>query len=74
MRIIKNTALNAAQLYKLLGNGNTVYYKRLGCVQVDKHSLLTNPASDSTTVYTDDGSDYDVAILEIHGVIDFDLN
>lgn len=74
MKAIKNTALNAAQLYKLLGNSNTVYYNRLGYVQVNKHSLLMNPAGDSVTVYTQDGSDYDVYINEIKGIIDFDLN
>jgi hypothetical protein len=74
MRIIKNTAVNAAELYKLLTNSNTVYYTRLGMVQVNKYYLLTNPASDSVTVYTHDGSDYDIYIKEIKGVIDFSPN
>ena len=74
MRLIKNTALNAAELYKLLGNNNTVYYKRLGMVQVNKLELLENPASNVVVVYTHDGSDYSIFINDIVEVFDFDLN
>jgi hypothetical protein len=74
MRLIKNTATNAAELYKLLAGSNTVYYKRLGMVQIDKLELLTNPASDGATVYTRDGSDYGIYISEIAEVVEFDLN
>ena len=71
MRIIPNNALNAAELYKLLGNSKTVYYNRLGPVQINKFDLLTNPASDSVTVYTQDGSDYEIYINEIRGIVDY---
>jgi hypothetical protein len=74
MRLIKNTATNAAELYKLLGNNNTVYYKRLGMVQVNKLKLLINPADDGVVVYTHDGSDYEIYIKEISEVIDLNLN
>jgi hypothetical protein len=74
MRLIKNTATNAAELYKLLGNNKTVYYKRLGMVHVNKFDLLTNPANDGVVVYTRDGSDYEIYIKEIAGVIDLNLN
>jgi len=74
MRLIKNTATNAAELYKLLGNNNTVYYKRLGMVHVNRFDLLTNPASDGVVVYTHDGSDYEIYINEIVEVVEFDLN
>ena len=74
MRLIKNTASNAAELYKLLGNNNTVYYKRLGMVQVNKLELLENPASGAVVVYTHDGSDYSIFIQDIVEVFDFDLN
>ena len=74
MRLIKNTATNAAELYKLLGNGNTVYSKRLGPVQINKLSLLTNPACDYVTVYTQDGSDYDEYIDELKAIVEFNLN
>lgn len=74
MRLIKNTASNAAELYKLLGNNNTVYYKRLGMVQVNKLELLENPASNIVVVYTHDGSDYSIFIQDIVEVFEFDLN
>lgn len=74
MRLIKNTAKNAAELYKLLAGSNTVYYKRLGMVQINKFDLLLNPAADYATVYTHDGSDYDVYIDEIKEIVEFDLN
>ena len=74
MKLIKNTASNAAELYKLLAGSNTVYYQRLGMVQINKLSLLTNPAADYATVYTHDGSDYDVYIDEIKEIVEFDLN
>jgi hypothetical protein len=74
MRLIKNTATNAAELYKLLAGNNTVYYRRLGMVQINRRELLTNPASDGAIVYTRDGSDYEVYIKDITEVIEFDLN
>jgi hypothetical protein len=74
MRLIKNTATNAAELYKLLGNNNTVYYKRLGMVHVNKKELLCNPASDGVVVYTHDGSDYEIYINEVIEIVEFDLN
>jgi len=74
MRLIKNTALNAAELYKLLKAGNTVYHKRLGPVQVNKLELLTNPASDAVTVYTRDGSDYESFIESIDMILDYEPN
>jgi len=74
MRLIKNTATNAAELYKLLAGSNTVYYKRLGMVQINKLELLTNPASNGVIVYTRDGSDYEIYISDIADVLEFDLN
>ena len=74
MRLIKNTAKNAAELYKLLSGSNTVYYKRLGMVSINKYELLLNPAADYATVYTKDGSDYGIYIDEIKGIVEFDLN
>jgi hypothetical protein len=74
MRLIKNTASNAAELYKLLAGSNTVYYQRLGMVQINKLTLLTNPAGLVATVYTHDGSDYNVYIDEIKEILEFDLN
>ena len=74
MQLIKNTASNAAELYKLLGNNKMVYYNRLGPTHIDKSKLLLNPASNSVTVYTKDGSDYDVYINEITAIINQNLN
>jgi hypothetical protein len=74
MLILKNTATNAAELYKLLGNSKIVYHKRLGPVHVNKLEMLTNPASDVVTVYTQDGSDYDTSIVELKGIVDFNNN
>jgi hypothetical protein len=74
MLILKNTATNAAELYKLLGNSKIVYHKRLGPVHVNKLAMLTNPASNVVTVYTHDGSDYDTNIVELKGIVDFNNN
>ncbi len=74
MLILKNTATNAAELYKLLGNSKIVYHKRLGPVHVNKLEMLTNPASAVVTVYTHDGSDYDTSIVELKGIVDFNNN
>jgi hypothetical protein len=74
MNLIKNTATNAAELYKQLSNGRMVYHKRLGPVHVNKMELLTNPASTSVTCYTHDGSDYGIYISEIRGFINCSLN
>jgi hypothetical protein len=43
-------------------------------VQINKLTLLTNPAGLVATVYTHDGSDYDVCINEIKEIVEFDLN
>ena len=74
MNLIKNTATNAAELYKQLSNGRMVYHKRLGPVHVNKMELLTNPASTSLTCYTQDGSDCGMYIDEIKGLIEVRLN
>jgi len=74
MNLIKNTATNAAELYKLLGNNKTVYHNRLGPVHVNKLEMLTNPASSVVTVYTHDGSDYDTNIVELKGIVNFNNN
>ena len=74
MNLIKNTATNAAELYKQLVSGRMVYHKRLGPVHVNKMELLTNPASTSVTCYTHDGSDYDTYISDIKGFINCNLN
>jgi hypothetical protein len=70
MKVIKNTATNCAELYKLLGQGNRVEYKNFfPNPSIDKLSLLTNPAGDSVVLYTRDGSDYSVYISEIKNLI-----
>ncbi len=74
MLILKNTATNAAELYKLLGSNRMVYHKRLGPVHVNKLDMLTNPASAVVTVYTQDGSDYDTSIVELKGIINLNCN
>ena len=73
MRLIKNNANNAAELYKLLGNNKTVL-TQYGIVHVNKFDLLSNPANDSVVVYTKDGSDYEIYIRYVLSVVDMDLN
>jgi hypothetical protein len=74
MRLIRNTASNAAELYKLLGNNNTVFHGYYGHVQVNRYSLLINPAADSIIVYAHDGSEYNVYIRSILTVLDYECN
>lgn len=70
MKLIKNTATNCAELYKLLGQGNRVEYKNFfPNPSIDKLSLLFNPAGDSVVLYTRDGSDHTVYIKDIKNVM-----
>jgi hypothetical protein len=75
MNLIKNTATNAAELYKLLGNNNTIKHPSFyPNPQLDRHGLLLNPASKTVTVYEHDGSDYTINISEITNSVNYNLN
>jgi len=75
MRLIKNVASNRAELYKLLGNNNTVIRGNLyPYPQINRMDLLEDPASTSIVLYAKDGADYEVYIKSITHIVDFDLN
>ncbi len=67
---IKNTATTRAELYKLLNGNNMIMHKSFWPNPVlNREELLTNPAATSVTVYTRDGSDYEIYISNITEVL-----
>lgn len=74
MKLIRNTASNAAELHKLLGNNNSVFTMNFGHVQVNRYSLLANPTANAIIVYSHDGSDYEVYIKSILTILDYECN
>jgi hypothetical protein len=75
MSLIKNTATNAAELYKLLTNADAIQCQGFWPnPSFNKNELLLNPASKTITVYERDGSDYTVTIANIINIVTYELN
>lgn len=75
MSLIKNTATNAAELYKLLTNADAIQHPAFWPnPSFNKLELLLNPASKTMTVYERDGSDYTIEISSIKNIVTYDLN
>ena len=74
MSLTKNTATNAAELYKLLTNANAIQHPSFWPnPSFNKNELLLNPASKTITVYERDGSDYTISIESIKNIVTYDL-
>jgi hypothetical protein len=75
MSLIKNTATNAAELYKLLSKADAIQHPAFWPnPHFNKNELLLNPASKTMTVYERDGSDYTIEIASIKNIVTYDLN
>jgi len=75
MSLIKNTATNAAELYKLLSKADAIQHPAFWPnPHFNKNELLLNPASRTMTVYERDGSDYTIEIASIKNIVTYDLN
>ena len=75
MSLIKNTATNAAELYKLLSKADAIQHPAFWPnPHFNKNELLLNPASKTMTVYERDGSDYTIEIASIRNIVTYDLN
>ena len=73
MSLTKNTATNAAELYKLLTNADAIQHPSFWpnpCF--NKTELLLNPASKTMTVYERDGSDYTISIASIEHIVTYE--
>lgn len=75
MSLTKNTATNAAELYKLLSKADAIQLPSFWPnPSFNKLDLLLNPASKTMAVYERDGSDYTIEIASIKNIVTYDLN
>ena len=75
MSLTKNTATNAAELYKLLINADAIQHPSFWPnPSFNRTELLLNPASKTMTVYERDGSDYTISIESIQNIITYETN
>jgi len=75
MSLTKNTATNAAELYKLLTNADAIQHPSFWPnPHFNKTELLLNPASKTMTVYERDGSDYTISIESISAIVTYEIN
>ena len=73
MSLIKNTATNAAELYKLLSKADAIQHPAFWPnPHFNKNELLLNPASKTMTVYERDGSDYTISIASIKHIVTYE--
>jgi hypothetical protein len=73
MSLTKNTATNAAELYKLLTNADAIHHPSFWPnPHFNKTELLLNPASKTMTVYERDGSDYTISIASIKHIVTYE--
>ena len=73
MSLIKNTATNAAELYKLLSKADAIQHPSFWPnPSFNKNELLLNPASKTMTVYERDGSDYTIEIGSIQNIVTYE--
>jgi hypothetical protein len=73
MSLVKNTATNAAELYKLLSKADAIqhpsFWPNPGLNRMD---LLLNPAATDAVVYERDGSDYTISIKSITNIVTYE--
>ena len=74
MSLIKNTATNAGELYKLLANADAIQHPSFWPnPSFNKKDLLLSPDDTDMVVYTRDGSDYTINIKNITNIVKYEI-